>query len=71
MDIKHDEPKLTVDVHRKTTQLNLWMIVAIVLFFVLGGVWIYRVFRDPPKSTPEMQHGQLEQRTDRLAGDPA
>lgn len=68
MDPKHDEPKLSVDVHRRTTQLNLWMIVAILVFFILGGVWIYRVFRDPPKSTPDMQHGSWETRARWTAG---
>jgi hypothetical protein len=55
MDIKNDEPKMSVNVHRKTTQLNLWIIVGVILFFALGGFLIFRVLRDPPDSTKEMR----------------
>ncbi|HEU5080883.1 MAG TPA: hypothetical protein VFT72_16845 [Opitutaceae bacterium] len=59
MDLKHDEPKLSVNVHHRTTQLNLWMIVAIVAFFVLAGWYILRVKHDPPQSTQEMKQGSF------------
>ncbi len=48
-------PNLSVDVHHRTTQLNLWMIVAIILFFVLGGLYVAHVFHHPPTSTHEMK----------------
>ena len=57
MDLKNDQPKMGVNVHRRTTQLNLWIIVAVVAFFVAGGVLIFRVMRNPPASTEEMRHG--------------
>jgi hypothetical protein len=60
MDLENDKPKISVDVHHKTTQLNLWMVVAIIAFFVLAGFYIFRVKNDPPASTQEMQQGQLQ-----------
>jgi hypothetical protein len=59
MDHELDEPKMGLNVHRRTTQLNLWMIVAIVLFFVLAGLYILRVARHPPRSTQEMKEGAM------------
>lgn len=60
MDPKQNEPKLSVNVHHRTTQLNLWMIVAIVAFFVLAGFYVLRVKHDPPDSTQEMKHGSQQ-----------
>jgi hypothetical protein len=52
-----DGPNLTVDPHHRTTQLNLWIIAAVILFFVLGAVYIARVAHRPPVSTQEMKQG--------------
>jgi hypothetical protein len=57
MDIHNDEPKLSVDTSRRTTQLNIYMVLFILLFFVIAGIWVFRVFRDPPSSTEEMKQG--------------
>ncbi len=48
MDPAHDEPKISVNVHKPTTQLNLWMIVGIVVFFALALLYLIRVARHPP-----------------------
>lgn len=55
MDPKHDEPKMGLDVGRKTTQLNLWMVVGLLVFVAASAFLIFRVMRDPPDSTHEMQ----------------
>ncbi len=57
MDMQEDEPKIGVNVHRRTTQLNLWMIVAIVVFFLAGALIVIRFLRDPPDSHEEMKTG--------------
>lgn len=57
MDLKNDEPPVSIDVGRRTTQLNLWIIVALVLFVLIGGFLIFRVLRNPPDSTQEMKQG--------------
>lgn|GEM_PF-5235212 len=50
-------PNFSVNPHRRTTQLNLWMIGAVVLFFILGAWYIARVAHRPPASTQEMKQG--------------
>ena len=60
MDLENDEPKLSVNVHRRTTQLNLWMIVAVVVFFLAGGFIVLRLLNDPPSSTEEMKEGSRQ-----------
>jgi len=55
MDPKHDEPKLSMDVGKKTTQLNLWIIVAIAVFVLISGFLIYHFLRNPAESTSDMQ----------------
>ena len=52
-----DGPNFSVDAHHRTTQLNLWIIAAVILFFVLGGVYIARVAHRPPVSTQDMKQG--------------
>lgn len=56
MDPKNDLPKMTTDVGRRTTQVNLWMIVAIVLFLAIAALVIVRFLRHPPESTQEMRN---------------
>ena len=56
MDPKHDQPNMGVNVHRRTTQLNLWMIVAVVVFFIAGGILIFRVMKHPPDTPQEMHN---------------
>jgi len=53
MDIKHDEPKISVNVHRRTTQLNMWIIVAVLVFFAAGVFIVWRQFRDPADTVEE------------------
>jgi hypothetical protein len=57
MDIKNDEPKISMNVHRRTTQLNLWIIVAVLAFFAAGAIIVFRQFADPPDTTEEMKTG--------------
>ena len=52
-----DEPKLSMNVHHRTTQLNFWMVGAVILFFILGAFYISHVFHHPPVSTQEMKQG--------------
>lgn len=53
--MKNDEPELGVNLGRKTTQLNVWIVIAVVLFFAVGGVLMVRLLKDPPSSTEEMK----------------
>ena len=45
MGFDKDEPGPVVNPHKKTTQVNLWMVAGVILFFVLGGIgvaWVHR-----------------------------
>ena len=45
MGFDKDQPGPIVQPARKTTQVNFWMVIAIVIFFVAGGVaigWFHR-----------------------------
>ncbi len=53
--MKNDEPAVGLNLSRKTTQVNLWIVAAVVLFFAVGGILMVRFLKDPPSSTPEMK----------------
>jgi hypothetical protein len=45
----------TVNVHRQTTKINLWMVAAILFFFAIMtaiAVWVSRESRTPAASPP-------------------
>ena len=48
-----------VNVHKKTTQVNLWMVVGVVIFFVISAAVMFwlnqRHGPDDPPVTPEEQ----------------
>jgi len=56
-DRSQDSPKLSVNVHRKTTQLNIWIVVGVLVFFALAGFYIVRLMRNPPDTHEEMKEG--------------
>ncbi len=43
MGFDQDDPRPIMNVHKRTTKVNLWMVAAVVVFFVVGGamVWLY------------------------------
>lgn len=43
MGFDQNDPRPIINVHKPTTKVNLWMVVGVVLFFVIGGVavWIF------------------------------
>ena len=62
-DRSKDAPKLAVDVHRRTTQLNIWIVIGVLLFFAIAGFYVVRLVKDPPESHEEMkQSGRLRDR---------
>jgi hypothetical protein len=62
-DRSNDAPKLSMNVHRRTTQLNIWIVIGVLLFFALAGFYVIRLLKDPPDSHEEMkQGGRLKER---------
>lgn len=53
--MKNNEPAVGLNLNRKTTQLNLWIVAAVILFFAIGGILVVRLLKDPPASTQEMK----------------
>ena len=43
MGFDQNDPRPIMNVHKRTTKVNLWMVVGVVAFFVVGGVliWMY------------------------------
>lgn len=43
MGFDQNDPRPIMNVHKRTTKVNLWMVVGVVAFFVTGGVliWMY------------------------------
>jgi hypothetical protein len=43
MGFDQNDPRPVLNPHKKTTQVNIWMAVAVVMFFVAGAlaIWIY------------------------------
>ncbi len=43
MGFDQNDPRPIMNVHKKTTKVNLWMVAGVVVFFVAGGiaVWLY------------------------------
>jgi hypothetical protein len=43
MGFDQNDPRPVLNVKKKTTQVNIWMAIAVLMFFVAGGlaIWIY------------------------------
>lgn len=43
MGFDQDDQRPIMNVHKRTTKVNLWMVVGVLLFFVAGGllIWLY------------------------------
>jgi len=43
MGFDQNDQRPIINVHKKTTKVNLWMVVGVLAFFVVGGIaiWIY------------------------------
>ncbi|HEX2900721.1 MAG TPA: hypothetical protein VHS96_13445 [Bacteroidia bacterium] len=43
MGFDQNDPSPIVNVHKRTTKVNLWMVVGVVAFFIIGGlgIWLY------------------------------
>lgn len=49
-----------VNVHRRTTKVNLWMIVGILVFFIVGGAAAFWISQKtpPPTNLPPSESGK-------------
>ncbi len=52
-DKNHQSPDKLVDARKRTTQVNLVVVIAVVLFFLIGGLVVWRVMRHPPQTPAE------------------
>ena len=43
MGFDQNDQRPILNPHKKTTQVNLWMVVGVIVFFVAGGlaIWLY------------------------------
>jgi|GEM_PF-6556898 len=53
----NQEPQIGLNLERKTTQINVWMVIGILLFVLVSAILITRLLHHPPGSTQEMKHG--------------
>ena len=53
MGFDKDDTRPVVDVKRRTTQVNIWMAVAIVVFFIGAAVIVWALWSDPSSATAE------------------
>jgi peptidoglycan/LPS O-acetylase OafA/YrhL len=52
-DKNHQSPDKLVDTHKRTTKVNLGVVIGVVLFFVIGGIVLWSVLRNPPQTPAE------------------
>lgn len=55
MDDKSQDLKAGVDLHKKTTRVNVSMVAAVVVFFLLAALVIWVVDRHPPQTKPAIE----------------
>lgn len=53
MSFDQHSDKPLIQPQKPDTKINLWMVVAIVVFFGLGAFALFRVAQDPPDSSHE------------------
>jgi hypothetical protein len=43
MGFDQNDPRPILNVHKRTTKVNIWMIVSVLVFFAVGGlvIWLY------------------------------
>jgi hypothetical protein len=43
MGFDQNDPRPVINVHKRTTKVNLWMVAWVAVFFVVGGIaiWLY------------------------------
>ena len=47
MGLDKDDNTPPVDFSRRTTQVNIWMVVAILVFFAVAGVMVWSLWPEP------------------------
>lgn len=50
MGFDKDDPRRLVDVHKRTTRVNVWMAALIVVFFLIAAGVVWFVAHRPPSS---------------------
>ena len=50
MGFDKDDPRPLIDVSKRTTKVNLWMVVSIVVFFILVGFVVWALWLHPSTS---------------------
>jgi hypothetical protein len=53
MGLDKDDPTPPVDFKKRTSKVNVFMVLAVVLFLVIAGVVVFSLHKDPTKSTSE------------------
>lgn len=53
MGLDKDDPRPPVALHQRTTKVNIWMVVAILVFFALTALVTRGLWANPASSTTE------------------
>jgi hypothetical protein len=53
MGLDKDDPTPPVDFKKRTTKVNIAVVVSVLLFFVIAGVVVFALFQEPEKSRTE------------------
>lgn len=54
MGFDKDDPRPLVDVKKRTTRVNLWMVVSVVFFFIIAGIVVWALWLHPAASRTEV-----------------
>lgn len=53
MGLDKDDPRPPVDLSKRTTKVNIWMVVGILVFFAIAGIVTWALWENPSSSTTE------------------
>ena len=53
MGLDKDDPTPPVDFKKRTTKVNIAVVVSIILFFIIAGIVVFALFQAPEKSRTE------------------
>lgn len=52
-DKDHQSPDQLVDPHKRTTKVNIGVVIGALIFFILMGIFVWRVAKNPPQNPAE------------------
>ncbi|HWA86303.1 MAG TPA: hypothetical protein VG710_08790 [Opitutus sp.] len=53
MGFDKDDPRPLINVNKRTTRVNLWMVVSVIVFFIVAGIVVWALWLHPAASMHE------------------